>query len=154
MMSAYPHELSGGMCQRVMIALALACSPRMLIADEPTTGLDVTIQFQIIRLLKELAETEGMSQIVISHDLGLIGEICDMVAVMYAGYIVEYAAALELFANPQHPYTLGLLACRPKMGETGPMRTIPGSIPNLLARPTGCPFHPRCSRAKDICTKE
>jgi peptide/nickel transport system ATP-binding protein len=152
--SAYPHELSGGMCQRVMIALALGSSPRLLIADEPTTGLDVTIQQQMITLLKHLTEKRGMSQIVISHDLGLVAEICDTVAVMYAGHIVERAPILKIFDNPQHPYTIGLLACRPKIGLTGALRSIPGAIPSLMIRPSGCPFHPRCDRARDICRRE
>lgn len=154
LMTSYPHELSGGMCQRVMIALALACSPRLLIADEPTTGLDVSTQHGILHLLRQLAETTGMSQIVISHDLGVVAEICDTVAVMYAGCVVEYAPVMELFDNPQHPYTLGLLASRPKLGASGILRAIPGRIPSPLARPLGCPFHPRCARAQDICRKE
>jgi len=153
-MAAYPHELSGGMCQRVMIAMALACAPRLLLADEPTTGLDVTIQYEVVRLLRDLTEMTGMSQVVISHDMGLVAEICDRVTVMYAGHAVETAPVLELFDRPQHPYTIGLLACRPRMGSTGPLQAIPGSVPSLVTRPPGCPFAPRCDRAQDICRLE
>jgi oligopeptide/dipeptide ABC transporter ATP-binding protein len=152
-MSAYPHELSTGMCQRVMIALALACEPTLLIADEATTGLDVTIQYEIIQLLKELARTMSMTQIIITHDLGIAAEICDSVAVMYAGSIVEAAPTVQLFDHPRHPYSLGLLACRPRMDFTGRPRTIPGSVPDYVSLPSGCRFHPRCTQAKDICSR-
>lgn len=151
-LAAYPHELSGGMCQRVMIALALACSPRLLIADEPTTGLDVTVQQQIIALLRRLAERNRMAQIIISHDLGLVAEVCDAVAVMYAGRIVEYGPVIDIFDRPQHPYTRALLDCRPRMGAA--LRSIRGTIPNFAERPPGCPFHPRCDRARSICAAE
>lgn len=152
-MSAYPHELSTGMCQRVMIALALACEPRLLIADEATTGLDVTIQYQIIELLKQLARTMHMTQIIITHDLGIAAEMCDAIAVMYAGSIVESAPALQLFDHPRHPYTLGLLACRPRLAFTGSLRAIPGSVPDYLSLPSGCRFHPRCTSAKEACSR-
>ncbi len=153
LMSAYPHELSGGMCQRVMIALALACSPQFLIADEPTTGLDVTIQCEIIKLLKNLTEKKGLTQMIISHDLGLVAEICEVVAVMYLGYIVEFAPVVELFDNTQHPYTQGLLACRPKLESNDELYSIPGLIPDFVNTPLGCPFHSRCSRSKIICER-
>jgi oligopeptide/dipeptide ABC transporter ATP-binding protein len=151
LMAAYPHQLSGGMCQRVMIATALACRPRLLLADEPTTGLDVTIQHEILGLLRELTATTGMAQLLISHDMGVVGEACDRVAVMYAGHVVESAPTAALFEAPQHPYTIGLLACRPRLDGDGPLSAIPGTIPDLLARPAGCPFAPRCLRARDVC---
>jgi len=151
LMAAYPHQLSGGMCQRVMIATALACRPRLLLADEPTTGLDVTIQHEILGLLRELTATTGMAQLLISHDMGVVGEACDRVAVMYAGHVVESAPTAALFEAPQHPYTIGLLACRPRLDADGPLSAIPGTIPDLLARPGGCPFAPRCPRARDVC---
>lgn len=150
-LNAYPHQLSGGMCQRVMIALALACQPKLLIADEPTTGLDVTIQQQIVFLLKELRDSTGMSQIVITHDLGLAAELCDAIAVMYAGEIVEFASAQELFAHPRHPYTLALLKARPVFGERKHIAAIPGNVPDFVAPPNGCRFHPRCTYAMDRC---
>ncbi len=152
-MSAYPHELSTGMCQRVMIALALSCEPRLLIADEATTGLDVTIQYQIMQLLKELAITMNMTQVIITHDFGIAAEICDNIAVMYAGSIVESATTLQLFDHPRHPYTVGLLACRPRLGFTRSLWAIPGSVPNYLSLPSGCRFHPRCTRVKEICSR-
>jgi oligopeptide/dipeptide ABC transporter ATP-binding protein len=148
---AYPHELSGGMCQRVMVALALACRPRLLLADEPTTGLDVTIQHELIGLLRELAEGTGMAQLLISHDMGVVAEACDAVAVMYAGHVVERAPVVQLFDAPHHPYTIGLLACRPRIDGATPFRAIPGAIPDLRTRPLGCPFAPRCHRAADVC---
>ena len=153
LMSAYPHELSGGMCQRVMIALALACSSEFLIADEPTTGLDVTIQREIIKLLKNLTEKKGLTQMIISHDLGLVAEICNVAAVMYLGNIVEFAPLVELFDNTQHPYTQGLLACRPKLETNDELYSIPGQISDFVNIPLGCPFHSRCSRAKKICER-
>jgi len=149
--AAYPHELSGGMCQRVMIALALACRPRVLLADEPTTGLDVTIQHELVGLLRELAESTGMAQLLISHDMGVVAEACDTVAVMYAGQVVERAPVDRLFDAPHHPYTIGLLACRPRIDAVTPPRAIPGAVPDLRTRLPACPFAPRCHRAADVC---
>lgn len=153
-LKAYAHQLSGGMCQRVMIAMALACQPDLLIADEPTTGLDVTIQRQIILLLKELRDQTGTTQIVVTHDLGLAAELCDAIAVMYAGDVVEFAPTEELFQRPRHPYTIGLMRSRPVFGNRQSMVTIPGSVANFTQQPTGCPFHPRCEFAFDKCQQE
>ncbi len=150
-MHAYAHQLSGGMCQRIMIALAISCNPRLLIADEPTTGLDVTIQYQIIQLLKELREQQGTTQIVITHDLGLVAELCDVVAVMYAGEIVEVAPVAEIFNSPRHPYTVGLLKSRPRLGEWEELPVIPGNVPDPLHPPAGCAFHPRCPYTMPQC---
>jgi oligopeptide/dipeptide ABC transporter ATP-binding protein len=150
----YPHELSGGMCQRVMIALALACRPRLLIADEPTTALDVTIQMQIVELLLSLRERFGLTQILITHDLGLVAELCDDVAVMYAGEIVERAPVVELFDRPSHPYTHGLLASRPQKKNTRRLYSIPGRVPDFASLPSGCRFHPRCPFAQQICREQ
>jgi oligopeptide/dipeptide ABC transporter ATP-binding protein len=147
----YPHQLSGGMAQRVMIAFALASSPRLLIADEPTTALDVTIQFQIISLLSRLRRQRGLAQIVITHNLGVVAELCDRVAVMYAGTIVEVGTVTEVFDAPRHPYTRGLLAARARTDTTGTLATIPGQVPDLRYRPPGCPFHPRCAWARETC---
>lgn len=149
----YPHELSGGMCQRVMIAQVLACEPRLLIADEPTTALDVTIQMQIVELLLSLREQFGLTMLLITHDLGLVGELCDDVLVMYAGEIVERAPVLNLFDRPSHPYTRGLLASRANRQDRSRLYSIPGSVPNLLSPPTGCRFHPRCPFAQPICAE-
>jgi oligopeptide/dipeptide ABC transporter ATP-binding protein len=145
----YPHQLSGGMRQRVMIAMALACNPKLLIADEPTTALDVTIQAQILDLLRELQQEFHMSILIITHDLGVVAEISDHVAVMYASKIVEYAPAKELYANPIHPYTKGLFRSRPSTvsDRKEPLKVIPGTVPNPLHFPTGCKFHPRCDLA-------
>ncbi len=148
---AYPHELSGGMCQRAMIALALACRPALLIADEATTALDVTVQLQILLLLRRLRESLGLAQLLITHNLGVVAEACQRVAVMYAGEIVETATADELFAAPWHPYTARLLASRPRIGAPPAGEPIPGAVPDPLARPGGCLFHPRCHRAKAPC---
>jgi oligopeptide/dipeptide ABC transporter ATP-binding protein len=150
----YPHELSGGMCQRVMIALALACQPRLLIADEPTTALDVTIQMQIVELLLSLRERFGLTQILITHDLGLVAELCDDVAVMYAGEIVEQAPVADLFDRPSHPYTHGLLASRPQKKESRRLYSIPGRVPDFVDLPSGCRFHPRCPFAQQVCEVE
>ncbi|KGA96141.1 peptide ABC transporter ATP-binding protein [Alkalihalobacillus alcalophilus ATCC 27647 = CGMCC 1.3604] len=149
----YPFELSGGMRQRVMIAMALACNPKLLIADEPTTALDVTIQAQILELMKDLQDRLGMSIIMITHDLGVVAETCDYVAVMYCGKVVEYASVKDLFNNPRHPYTVGLLNSLPRHDEDveGELEIIPGSVPSPAEMPTGCRFAPRCAYASDIC---
>jgi oligopeptide/dipeptide ABC transporter ATP-binding protein len=152
---AYPHELSGGMAQRAMIALALACSPKLLIADEPTTALDVTIQIQIVRLLAELRERLGLTILLITHNLSVVAEVCDRVAVMYAGEIVENAPALEIFERPRHPYTVGLLEARPRISLVGErLSDIPGRVPDLLDLPSGCRFHPRCFLGDERCRRE
>jgi peptide/nickel transport system ATP-binding protein len=148
----YPHKLSGGMRQRVMIAMALACDPRLLIADEPTTALDVTLQAQILDLMRELKAESGAAIILITHDLGVVAEICDEVAVMYAGEIVERASVDELFENPQHPYTVGLLGSIPRLGRrTSHLATIEGVVPNMAEPPPGCRFAARCPFAKSAC---
>jgi len=151
----YPHQLSGGMRQRVMIAMALSCSPQLLIADEPTTALDVTVQAQILELINKLQEELGMGVIMITHDLGVIAEVSDRVAVMYAAKIVEYATADEIFYNPKHPYTIGLLRSIPKMGEHKTrLDTIEGTVPAPSNFPKGCHFCTRCSYATDQCWNE
>ncbi|HEY7035563.1 MAG TPA: ABC transporter ATP-binding protein [Thermomicrobiales bacterium] len=150
-MKAFPHQLSGGMAQRVMIAMAISCSPKLLIADEPTTGLDVTIEYQIIQLLKEMRDLTGTSVIVITHDLNMAAEVCDRIMVMYAGRIVEEAPVRDFFTTPRHPYTVGLLASRPSLAVDADIPTIPGNVPDLIDRPSGCPFHPRCRWATDVC---
>jgi peptide/nickel transport system ATP-binding protein/oligopeptide transport system ATP-binding protein len=148
----YPHEFSGGMRQRVMIAIALASEPKLLLADEPTTALDVTIQDQILKLILDLRERLGMSVILVTHDLGVIAQTCDRMAVMYAGRIVETGGVGEIFAQPRHAYTLGLLGSVPQGGgERQPLRAIDGAPPALTHVPPGCPFHPRCAFATDIC---
>jgi len=149
---AYPHELSGGMQQRIVIAIALACSPVLLLADEPTTNLDVTVQAQIIDLIMRLKKKFGTSVIYITHDMGVIAEISDRVAVMYAGNVVEVAPVKELFKNPMHPYTRALLESIPRPGR--PFKSIPGTVPNLVNPPAGCRFHPRCSYAMEICSRK
>ena len=156
---AYPHELSGGMAQRVMIAMALACMPELLIADEPTTALDVTIQAQILDLLRDLQSKTGTAIILITHDLGIVAEMCERVAVMYAGRIVEEAGVETLFSNPKHPYTIGLLGSVPVLGVVkDKLDVIPGSVPNLINLPRGCQFAPRCrprvERNLEICTQQ
>lgn len=153
---SYPHEMSGGMRQRVMIAMALACDPKLLIADEPTTALDVTIQAQILDLLKELREKRNLALLLITHDLGVVAETADRVAVMYAGKIVEEASVAELFSRPRHPYTEGLLRAVPRLDEKRQgrmlrLQTIEGTVPNPLELPPGCRFAPRCPHAKDKC---
>jgi peptide/nickel transport system ATP-binding protein/oligopeptide transport system ATP-binding protein len=148
----YPHQLSGGMRQRVMIAMALACEPRLLIADEPTTALDVTVQAQILDLLRELQAETGMSIILITHDLGVIAEMADEVAVMYGGQVVERTSARALFEDPQHPYTLGLLGSVPRLDESRErLLAIDGAVPPPFAFPDGCRFHPRCPFAIQAC---
>ena len=150
----YPHELSGGMRQRVMIAMALSCNPALLIADEPTTALDVTIQAQILDLMKMLKKRLKTSILLITHDLGVIAELCHRVAVMYSGNIVEYATAEDLFKNPRHPYTKGLLAAIPSIEKRDEkLRTIRGMVPNLIYPPSGCRFHPRCDFRLEVCDK-
>lgn len=151
----YPFALSGGMRQRAMIAMALACEPMLLIADEPTTALDVTIQAQVLDLMNELKKKINASIIFITHDLGVIAEMSDRVMVMYAGKVVEVASTVEIFKNPRHPYTMGLISSKPDMAtESTRLHVIPGNVPDLSNLPTGCPFHPRCDKAMDICKKE
>ena len=150
----YPHELSGGMAQRVMIAMALSSNPKLLIADEPTSALDVTIQAQILELLDDLVKKFGNAVILITHDMGVAAEFCDKMAVMYAGNMVEYASTTNLFRNPFHPYTKGLLRAVPKIGRTDELQSIKGIVPDLANPPTGCRFHPRCKYAMDICEKK
>jgi peptide/nickel transport system ATP-binding protein len=155
-LGAYPHQLSGGLRQRVMIAMALMCQPDLLIADEPTTALDVTIQAQILRLLAELQKDLGIALLLITHDLGVVARIADRVNVMYAGRIVEQAPAAELFANPRHPYTRGLLACLPRPGTKAGERlgTIPGVVPSLIGGMAGCAFRSRCAVSLAQCAGE
>jgi oligopeptide/dipeptide ABC transporter ATP-binding protein len=153
--SAYPHELSGGMRQRVLIAMAVASRPALLIADEPTTALDVTIQAQIMRLLTELQDELGTALLLITHDLGLVAEYCDRVYVMYAGQIVEHAGVDDLFERPAHPYTKALLASTLSLeAKAEHLRPIDGQPPNLFTLPNGCRFHPRCSRVMELCRTE
>jgi oligopeptide/dipeptide ABC transporter ATP-binding protein len=154
-LSAYPHQLSGGMRQRVMIAMALSCYPRLLIADEPTTALDVTVQAQIVELLNELRETHGLAVLFVTHDLALISELSDEVTVMYAGQVVEHAATADLFARPRHPYTAALLAASPGIRDLADRQAlIAGQVPQAGQFPTGCRFHPRCAYAEDSCRGE
>ncbi|MGA2232516.1 MAG: ABC transporter ATP-binding protein [Tepidisphaeraceae bacterium] len=154
-LSAYPHQLSGGMRQRVMIAMALSCRPKLLIADEPTTALDVTIQAQILELLRRLQRETGMAILLITHDLGVVAENADVVAVMYASRIVEYAGVEELFDRPQHPYTLGLFSAVPRLGHAADrLNAIPGTVPNPSAFPGGCKFHPRCALTRSLASHE
>ena len=153
--NAYPHELSGGMQQRVMIAMALACRPALLVADEPTTALDVTIQAQILDLLRELRDDHGMSIILVTHNLGIVSELADCVTVMYAGNVVESARSADLFATPRHPYTQALLAAIPKLGSpVGRLSTIPGNVPSPARFPRGCRFYGRCARAEALTSAE
>lgn len=151
----YPHELSGGMRQRVCIAIGLACNPRLIIADEPTTALDVTIQAQILELMEEIREKKNTGILMITHDLGVVAEMCSRVVVMYAGRIVEEAPVKELFSAPKHPYTQGLIASVPKLGSgVESLPSIPGSVPDLSVMPKGCKFAPRCKYATDICREK
>jgi oligopeptide/dipeptide ABC transporter ATP-binding protein len=152
---AYPHELSGGMQQRVMIALALCSNPELLIADEPTTALDVTIQAQILELLARLREDRGLAILLITHNLGIVAQICDRVSVLYAGNVVEEGAVRDIFKFMRHPYTQGLLAALPHPGTHGTtLPAIPGSVPSLRDPPGGCPFRERCPSPLDLCTIE
>jgi oligopeptide/dipeptide ABC transporter ATP-binding protein len=151
--SSYPHELSGGTKQRVMIAMALLSKPKLLIADEPTTSLDVTVQAQILALIQKLKAESGTSLLLITHNLGVVAEMCDEVAIMYAGRIVEQAPVRDIFSHPKHPYTKMLLEAVPKPGRKR-LIPIPGNVPNLLNTPTGCAFHPRCPQAMDLCSKQ
>ncbi|MDB2447100.1 ABC transporter ATP-binding protein [bacterium] len=155
-LNEYPHQLSGGMRQRVMIAIALACKPDILIADEPTTALDVTVQAQILELMKKLQQEIGMSIIFITHDLGVVAEVCDDIVVMYAGRVAEKASALELFKNPQHPYTRGLLSSIPNLRgkRKTKLQTIEGMVPSLANMPVGCRFENRCTVSSEKCSKQ
>jgi dipeptide transport system ATP-binding protein len=148
-MSAFPHQLSGGMNQRVMIAMAIACNPKLLIADEPTTALDVTIQAQILDLLLTLQKERGMALVLITHNMGVVAETAHRIMVMYAGQIMEERKAADLFASPQHPYTAALLAALPERSDGGRLATIPGVVPGLYDRPKGCLFSPRCAYATE-----
>ncbi|MHB0879673.1 ABC transporter ATP-binding protein [Paenibacillus sp. SEL1] len=153
--TSYPHELSGGMRQRVMIAMAMVCNPKLLIADEPTTALDVTIQAQILDLMRELQKSEGTSILMITHDLGVVAEMCDRVVIMYAGQVVEETDVKTLFKDPKHPYTQSLLASLPQLNsDQERLASIPGQVPNPLDMPKGCRFAPRCQFAKEICRAE
>jgi peptide/nickel transport system ATP-binding protein len=153
-MQRYPHELSGGMRQRAMIAMAIACTPRLLIADEPTTALDVTVQAQILDLMRHYQQRRGMSLLWITHDLGVVGELCDRVIVMYLGQVVEQNSARGIFREPKHPYTQGLLTCIPAIGGgRTELAQIPGNVPQPTDAPRGCAFAPRCSRAFDRCSE-
>jgi|TARA_B100001964_G_scaffold245516_1_gene333034 peptide/nickel transport system ATP-binding protein len=150
----YPHQMSGGMCQRAMISMALACGPRLLIADEPTTALDVTIEAQILSLIRDIQDEYGMSLLFITHDLGVIGEMADSVMVMYLGKVVEKATTREIFREPAHPYTKGLLGARPRIGKRQKLVSIDGTIPDLFDRPKGCGFVNRCPQAKKLCREK
>lgn len=151
----YPHEFSGGMRQRVMIAMALLCRPKLLIADEPTTALDVTVQAQIMKLLSDLQRDFGTAIVLITHDLGVVAGSCEDTLVMYGGQVMEYAKTEEIFKTPTHPYTRGLLSAIPRLDHVGArLNTIPGNPPNMLHKPEGCPFSERCANVKDVCKKD
>ncbi len=150
-LSAFPHQMSGGMNQRVMIAMAIACKPKLLIADEPTTALDVTIQAQILELLTSLQQETGMALVLITHDMGVVAETAEQVSVQYAGQKCEQQQVTDLFARPHHPYTAALLAALPERATTKHLPTIPGVVPGQFDRPRGCLFSPRCSMATDLC---
>jgi oligopeptide/dipeptide ABC transporter ATP-binding protein len=147
----YPHEFSGGMRQRVCMAMAIACGSPLLIADEPTTALDVTIQAQILNLLLRLRDDLGVAQVIITHNVGVAAQTCDRIAVMYAGCIVEEGSAVDILKRPRHPYTMALYQCLPHGRTATELQTIPGSVPDLIAPPDGCRFHPRCTYVRDIC---
>ena len=153
-MEEYPHQFSGGMKQRVAIARALALEPKLLLADEPTTNLDVTIQAQVLRLLNDLKDKLGMSLVMITHDMGIIAELTSRTVVLYAGRVCEIARTPDLFVEPRHPYTAALLAAVPRLDMRKMLRVIPGNIPNLIEPPTGCRFHPRCEYAEEVCKGE
>jgi len=153
-LNAYPHELSGGMKQRVAIARALSCEPELLFADEPTTNLDVTIQAQVLDLLRQLQKEFKMTLVMITHDMGIIAYMTERVSVLYAGKVVEVADTATIFNKPRHPYTEALLKAVPSVAQTRKLEVIPGNIPNLIEPPSGCVFHPRCKYMKDICSKE
>lgn len=151
----YPHQFSGGMKQRVVIAIALACNPKLLIADEPTTALDVTIQAQVLEMMKELQEQLGTAMLMITHDLGVVAETCDKVAIMYAGEIIESGSLTDIFTSPSHPYTIGLFGSIPKLDEDVEfLDQIEGLMPDPMDLPSGCPFHPRCKYAESICAEQ
>jgi peptide/nickel transport system ATP-binding protein len=150
-LDSYPHQLSGGMRQRACMAMAISCDAPLLIADEPTTALDVTIQAQILRLLLDLRERLGVAQVLITHNVGVAAQTCDRVAVMYAGSVVEQGTASEVLKHSRHPYTMALYECLPHGKSAGELHTIPGSVPDLIEPPTGCRFHPRCEHAMDVC---
>ena len=150
----YPHQFSGGMAQRVMIGMGVACTPGLLVADEPTTALDVTIQAQVLSLIRRLARELGMAVLLVSHDLGIVSQMCHRVIVMYAGRVVEEASIATVFRAPAHPYTKALIACLPGLDEGGRLGAIPGVMPGLAALPRGCRFHPRCSMAEPRCAVE
>ena len=153
--SEYPHQFSGGMKQRVVIAIALACSPGLLIADEPTTALDVTIQAQVLEMMKDLREKYGTSMLMVTHDLGIVAEICDTVSVIYAGRIIEHGSLEDIFDHTKHPYTEGLFNSLPNLNDRqAKLKPIKGLMPDPSNLPTGCPFHPRCDYVLDICSKE
>ncbi len=150
----FPHQLSGGMRQRIIIAMALACSPKIILADEPTTALDVTIQAQILDLIKKLQEENKTSTVLITHDLGVVAQVCHEMAVMYSGRIVELGKVSDILKNPRHPYTRGLLASLPRMDREDELNPIPGTVPELTSLPRGCHFHPRCPEKMNICTRQ
>jgi len=151
----YPHQFSGGMKQRVVIAIALACNPKLLIADEPTTALDVTIQAQVLEMMKELRQKYEMSMLMITHDLGIVAEVCDMVSIIYAGSIIEHGNLVDIFDKTRHPYTIGLFNSLPNMGDrTAKLKPIKGLMPDPSDLPKGCAFYPRCEYSMDICAKE
>ena len=152
--NAYPHELSGGMCQRVMVAIALSANPMLLIADEPTTGLDVTVQAQVLDLIRLRVKSAGSACLFITHDLGVVAELCERVIVMYAGRVVEQGPVAEIFSNPRHPYTQGLIASTLRVDINKPISTIPGTVPDAVHLPSGCTFHPRCPFAEELCAQE
>ncbi|RQD66651.1 MAG: ABC transporter ATP-binding protein [Desulfonatronovibrio sp. MSAO_Bac4] len=150
----FPHQLSGGMRQRIIIAMALACSPKIILADEPTTALDVTIQAQILDLLHELQEKSKTSTILITHDLGVVAQVCSAMAVMYSGRIVECGNVKDILSDPGHPYTKGLLASLPRLDRNDDLNPIPGTVPEINNLPQGCHFHPRCPQKMDICSRQ